>query len=310
MRITNSLMSQSFLSNLNKNSKNVFRYQEQLSSLKQVNRPSDDPLKVSKILDLKNELKQNAQYKTTISDAIDFINVQDSALASATNSLQRISALTQQAANGTYNAQDRQAIKTEIENEVESMLDSLNTNFGGRYIFGGQKSTEKPFTINREDGNFAIEYSGIDDEINGNVSKEIARGVNVDLQTDGKRLFNQQTDENGVIQNISTVFNELFEALDNNDTEALGGKILKQIESEMDNTVNTRTNIGAIQNRLTAAKDRNEAEYLNLETTLSTNQDIDLAETYMHYSMEMVAYQASMNMGTRILQTNIMDYVR
>ncbi|MDZ7835746.1 MAG: hypothetical protein U5K84_10940 [Alkalibacterium sp.] len=92
-------------------------------------RPSDDPLKVSKIIDLKNEIKQNKQYKTTIEDAIDFTNVQDSALANATNSLQRIHTLTQQAANGTYNTQDRQAIKTEIENEVETMMDSLNTNF-------------------------------------------------------------------------------------------------------------------------------------------------------------------------------------
>lgn len=297
-------MSQSFLSNLNKNTNNVFRYQEQLSSMKQVNRPSDDPLKVSKILDLKNEIKQNVQYKTTINDAIDFTNVQDSALASATDSLQRISALTQQAANGTYNNEDRQAIKTEIENEVESMLDSLNTNFGGRYIFGGQKSNVKPFTINREDGNFSIEYSGTGDAINGNTSKEISRGVSVDLQTDGSRLFEKDG------ENIGQLFNDLFTALDDSNTDALGGDLLGRVEKFMNNTVNTRTNIGAIQNRLTAAKNRNESEYLNLETALSTNQDIDLAETYMNYSMEMLAYQASMNMGTRILQTNIMDYVR
>ncbi|EXJ22372.1 Flagellar hook-associated protein FlgL [Alkalibacterium sp. AK22] len=306
MRITNSLMSQSFLNNLNKNSKSVFKYQEQLSSMKQVSRPSDDPLKVSKILDLKNELKQNTQYKTTINDAIDFTNVQDAALASATNSLQRISSLTQQAANGTYNSQDRQAIKTEIENEVESMLDALNTNFGGRYIFGGQKSTEKPFTINKDAGQFTIEYSGTDSEINGNTTKEIARGVSVDLQTDGKRLFEPK----GVEGNISTVLNDLFSALNEDDTQALGGQSLKKIEKLIDNTVNLRTNIGAIHNRLSAARDRNESEYLNLETSLSNTQDIDLAETYMQYSMQMVSYQASMNMGTRILQTNILDYVR
>lgn len=283
---------------------NVYKYQEQLSSMKQVNRPSDDPLKVSKILDLKNEIKQNVQYKTTINDSIDFTNVQDAALSSATDSLQRISVLTQQAANGTYNEQDRQAIKTEIENEIETMMDSLNTSFGGRYIFGGQKSNEKPFSINKEDGSFSIEYSGTGDGINGNVSKEISRGVTVDLQTDGSRLFEVDG------ENLGDIFNELFTALEENDTEALGGPVLEKIGKAMDNTVNVRTNIGSIQNRLIAARDRNEQEYLNLESTLSTNQDIDLAETYMHYSMEMVAYQASMNMGTRILQTNIMDYVR
>jgi len=306
MRITNSLMSQSFLSNLNKNSNKVFKYQEQLSSMKQISRPSDDPLKASKILDLKNELKQNDQYKTTINASIDFTNVQDAALGSATNSLQNISRLTQQAANGTYNEQDRQAIKTEIENEVASMLDALNTSFGGRYVFGGQRSTEKPFTINKEDGNFSIEYSGSGDTINGNVSREISRGVTVELQTDGNRLFEPKGD----VGNISEVFNDLFTALENNDTRALGGDVFQSIQTTMTNTVNMRTNIGAISNRLSAAKGRNESEYLNMAMALSTNQDIDLAETYMNYTMEMTAYQAAMQMGTRILQTNIMDYVR
>lgn len=306
MRVTNSLMSQSFLSNLNKNSNSVFKYQEQLSSLKQVNRPSDDPLKMSKILDLNHELKQNDQYKTTINDTIDFTNVQDAALDSATNSLQNISRLTQQAANGTYNASDRESIKAEIENEVASMLDSLNTSFGGRYVFGGQRSEEKPFAIHKEDGAFSIEYSGSNDAVNGNVSKEISRGVRVELLTDGNQLF----EPTGDIGNLSDVFNDLFTALDQNDTGALGGDVLQKIKTTLDSTVNVRTNIGAIHNRLSAARDRNDAEHLNMETTLSTNQDIDLAETYMHYTMEMTAYQAALNMGTRILQTNIMDYVR
>ncbi|WP_423189131.1 flagellar hook-associated protein FlgL [Alkalibacterium sp. f15] len=305
MRITNSLMSQNFLSNLNNNMNNVYKYQEQLSSLKQVSRPSDDPLKVSKIMDLKNEIKQNQQYKTTINDAIDFTNVQDSALANATNSLQRIHTLTQQAANGTYNTQDRQAIKTEIENEVETMMDSLNTNFGGRYVFAGKESTTKPFTTERaDDGNFSIKYEG-STMANNNVSKEIARGVNVELKTDGLDLFNN----NDGTENIGELFNDIFTALDADDVGKLGN-LLGDIESQLELTVNKRTEIGAIQNRLTAALDRNESEYLNLETSLSTNQDIDLAETYMNYTMEMNAYQASLSMGTKILQTNIMDYVR
>ncbi|OJF93934.1 flagellar hook-associated protein FlgL [Alkalibacterium sp. 20] len=304
MRITNSLMSQNFLSNLNNNMNNVYKYQEQLSSLKQVSRPSDDPLKVSKIMDLKNEIKQNKQYKNTINDAIDFTNVQDSALANATNSLQLIHTLTQQAANGTYNTQDRQAIKTEIQNEVETMMDSLNTNFGGRYVFAGQNSTTKPFTVNKDYGAFSLEYNGSKTG-NDNLSKEIARGVSVELKTDGSGLFNLK-DGTG---NIGDLFNDIFTALDSDNVGDLGN-LLGRIESQIDNTVNKRTDIGAIQNRLTAALNRNDSEYLNLETSLSTNQDIDLAETYMNYTMEMTAYQASLSMGTKILQTNIMDYVR
>lgn len=295
--------------NLNNNMKSVYKYQEQLSTMEQVSRPSDDPLKVSKVLDLNNEIKQNEEYKSTINDSIDFTNAQDSALANATNSMQRIYTLAQQAANGTYNDQDRDAIKTEVENEIDTLMDSLNTSFGGSYIFAGNNTTTKPFekTVDAE-GNFTgIKYNGTTEEdgISGNTTKEIARGVNVELQTDGRALMNSQSAED----NLGSFFNELLTALDDNNTEDIGGDLLGRVDSEMNNIVNLRTNIGATTNRLKAAKDRNESEFLNLKTTYSNTQDIDLAETYMQYSMEMVAYEASLQMGNKILQNSLLNYM-
>lgn len=288
--------------------KSVYKYQEQLSTMEQVSRPSDDPLKVSKVLDLNNEIKQNAEYKSTINDSIDFTNAQDSALANATTSMQRIYTLTQQAANGTYNNEDRQAAKAEIENEVDTMLDSLNTSFGGRYIFAGNNTTTKPFekTIDA-DGDFTgIVYNGtVDPQLSGNVTKEIARGVSVEMQTDGRKLMNEQ----GAGNDLGNFFNDMLTALDNDDTEALGGDLLERADTELNNIVNLRTTIGATHNRLQAAKDRNESEYLNLKTTYSNTQDIDLAETYMQYSMEMVAYEASLQMGNKILQNSLLNYM-
>lgn len=295
--------------NLNNNMKSVYKYQEQLSTMEQVSRPSDDPLKVSKVLDLNNEIKQNEEYKSTINDSIDFTNAQDSALANATNSMQRIYTLTQQAANGTYNDQDRDAIRTEVENEIDTLMDSLNTSFGGRYIFAGNNTTTKPFEKELDDdGNFAgIIYNGTTEEdgVSGNTTKEIARGVNVELQTDGRALMNSQGEED----NLGTFFNELLTALDGNDTAKLSEDLLERVDSEMNNIVNLRTNIGATTNRLKAAKDRNESEFLNLKTTYSNTQDIDLAETYMQYSMEMVAYEASLQMGNKILQSSLLNYM-
>ena len=184
-------------------------------------------------------------------------------------------------------------------------MDSFNTNFGGRYIFSVRIATTKPFSGRVDNnGDFSIEYAGTTCG-NANISKEISRGVNVELKTDGNRLF-QLENRNS---NIGDLFNKIYKALDSEDGDGLG-ELLGDIDSQIDNTVNTRTDIGAIQNRLTAALDRNDSEHLNLESSLSTNQDIDLAETYMNYTMEKTAYQASLSMGTKILQTNIMDYVR
>ena len=307
MRVTDSLMSQNFLRNLSTNAANVQKYQTQLSTLKEVSKSSDDPLRVSKIIDLKGSITQNVQDNKTISDSIDFTNVQDSALSSATDSLQRIKTLTQYSANDALSDDGRQANKAEIEEEINNFVSALNTKFGNRYLFAGKNTTEVPFEIERDDdGVFTgINYNGTTDPTDkGNLTREIAAGVTIELSTDGRSYLNEQTPGD----NIGTFFKDVLTALDKNDTKALSG-LLTRADDEIDNVVNNRSKIGAIYNSLQATKGRNETEKLNLDSTLSENQDIDLAEKYTQYMMEMTAYQSSMMMGTKILQTSILDYL-
>jgi len=48
---------------------------------------------------------------------------------------------------------------------------------------------------------------------------------------------------------------------------------------------------------------------LNLTETLSNKQDVDVAEKYMEYQNQMTAYQATLAMGTKIMQMTILDYI-
>lgn len=300
MRVTDSLMSKSFLRNLSANTSNVMKYQNQLSTLKEVSKPSDDPLKVSKILDLNNSIIQNDQYKTTINDAIQWTNVQDSALSSATESMQRIKTLIQYSANGTLSHEDRQANKAEIESEIQGTIDALNTNFGGRYVFAGMNTTEKPFSIDKDDAGeiTGITYNNDKDTGHGNLSREIAPGVSVELSTDGRNFMNTNGSED-----LGTFFSKALKALDEDDTEGLSN-LLSRADQEIENVVSNRSKTGSIFNRLTATLERNDSEKLNLKTMLSENQDIDLAEKYMQFTMEKSAYQAALSMGTKILDTS------
>lgn len=305
MRVTDSLMSKSFLRNLSANTANVMKYQNQLSTLKEVSKPSDDPLKVSKILDLNNSIIQNDQYKTTINDAIQWTNVQDSALSSATESMQRIKTLIQYSANGTLSSEDRQANKAEIESEIQGTVDALNTNFGGRYVFAGMNTTDKPFAIDKDGAGeiTGITYNNDKDTGHGNLSREIAPGVSVELSTDGRNFMNTNGSED-----LGTFFSKALKALDEDDTKELSN-LLGRADQEIENIVSNRSKTGSIFNRLTATLERNDSEKLNLKTMLSENQDIDLAEKYMQFTMEKSAYQAALFMGTKILDTSILDYL-
>lgn len=312
MRVTTSLMTKSYIRNLNRQTNKVQKYQEQLSSLKEVNRPSDDPLTVSKILDLNNNITQNESYLTTIDEAIDWTNVQDAALGQASNSLGRIRTLIQSAANGTMTSEDREAVKNDVEGEIGSFVDALNTSIGGRYVFAGQKTTSKPFDFVIDSDNLtnsALRYNGSDNIGSNNLPREVAPGVTVDLLTDGNRLTSVDEDEDY----LSNFFGKVLKALDSGATDeevkSLGNALLEQADAAFENVVGMRVDIGATFNRFESAKSRNETENLNLKSILSSKEDVDLAEKYMEYSMEMIAFEATLQIGTRVLQTNILNFL-
>ena len=307
------------IQNINRSQGKLEKYNNQLSSMKEISKPSDDPLRASQIMNLNNSLIQNEEFSVTIADTTDWTNMQDSALENATNSLRRITTLIQSASTGTMSDSDRQAIKAEMETEISTMVDSLNTNFGGKYVFSGMNTTTKPFEISRDTAGAmtGIQYQGTVDETdaNGNVvpvkadlSRTIATGVDVSLKTDGRQLMNEQ----GTLaekDDLGIFLTDALKALDANDTEALSGKLLARSNAETENVVNMRTEIGAISNRLKSAQERNTSENINLKSTRSNKQDVDLAEKYMEFTMEQQAFQAALSMGTKILQTNILDYL-
>lgn len=303
MRITNGITYNEFLKNFNTNATTVQKTLNQLSSLKKVNQASDNPLLVSKIIDLNSSISRNQTFGQTIKDSLSWVNTQDSALEAVGNSMLRIRSLIQSSANGgTMGEEELQANKTEIGQEIRSIIDSLNTSYDGRYIFSGQNTTTKPFSLNETNGEITgITYQGS----TTNLSREIASGVTIDLPTNGEQVLNNGTDGKG----LSEFFNGILTAVDTGDTSKLSDTYLKEIDDYRNNVTNMRTQIGTISNRLQASSSRNDTQQIQLKESLSEKQDVDVAQKYLEYQNQMVAYRATLAMGTKIMQTSILDYL-
>lgn len=272
-------MSSNFINNLQSNLKNLSKVQNQLSSLKEVSKSSDNPMLVSEIMDLNNNIIQNEEYMSTIKDSIGFSNMQDSAYDAATKSLSRIRTLMQQAGTDTMNNEDRQLVKAEVEAEIQTLTDALNTNFGGKYIFSGMNTTTKPFSITTDaDGKMTgLNYAGTTDATSsGNLTRRIAQGVQIELKTDGRKLLNDQGNADQP-DNLGTFLSDVVTALEKGDVKALSGELLGRADKEIDNIVTQRAENGAVFNRLEASKERNTSENLNLESMRSDKEEIGRA---------------------------------
>lgn len=341
MRVSSNVTYNDFIKNLGTNASKVQKTLNQISSLKEVSKSSDNPLLVSKIMNLNVAIARNETFGQEIKDSQDWINTQFGALQHVNDSMNNIRRLVQHSANGTQDVDEIKANRNEIQQEIEGIVESLNTNFDGRYIFGGTDTTNPPFSVVRkpdingeDDPNgevIGIKYNGSEDE----VSREIADSVVVNLPTNGGNILggSEMNDFlNDLIGHMDFYINNK-ERLSEIDRDSLDSNnpaeqdILDDLD-RLDNWSSTmssnigdldarkgdiaefQTRIDSTANRLKSAGSRNETEKLSLNSTLSDRQDVDVAEKYMEYQNQMLAYQTTMAMGTKIMQTSILDYVR
>ncbi|TDT50622.1 flagellar hook-associated protein FlgL [Fonticella tunisiensis] len=299
MRITNRVLVKSYLSDLTANLENMKKYQEQLSSGKEVRRPSDNPFKAARAMELTTSIAVNERYKANIDEGIGWLETTDVALGQMNDALQRIRELTVQGSNGTYDSTQRYSIQKEIEQLKESLAQIGNTFYDGRYIFGGDKTTEPPFKI--VDGK--VIYQG---STNG-LKKEFSQGVIMDIAINGNKFANdskiQPADEDGVFKVISEIINDLANNKSPSDR-------LKELDEQIDNILKLRAEVGAKSNRLNAMKSKNEDEIFNMTELLSKTVDIDIAQKIMEYSVMESIYTASLQAGAKILQPSLLDFLR
>lgn len=305
MRITNNTLTGNYLRNLNNNLKQMQKYQNQLSTGKEISKPSDNPMLVARIMGLDSNVRMNEQYGRNIDDSLGWTDTADGALSGMTSVVQRARELVVYGANGTLSDTDRLALRDEVVMLKEQMVQILNTNYDGRFIFGGQKTTEPPFSINTD--NKMIYEGGTNADKEGQISREIAQGVTIQIESDGSKI----TTVEGSDTDLGGLLDKVISALENEDErDSLSGVLLGDMDEHLDNVIRFRSKMGAVYNRLEAAQERNTSENLNMSELLSKSEDIDLAEKMMEFSMMSTVYQASLSTGAKILQPSLLDYIR
>jgi flagellar hook-associated protein 3 FlgL len=115
------------------------------SSGLRVQQPGDDPAAAGQIT-----LHAQAQARAkAIADATqrgsDELNAVDSALGTIANAVSQARQLAVQLSNATYTAAQRAAAASQIDGIFAQVVSALNTEVGGRYVFGGTKDSAPPF---------------------------------------------------------------------------------------------------------------------------------------------------------------------
>lgn len=141
MRITNRIMTNNSLSNINKNKTNLTTLEEQYNTGKKIQRPSDDPIIAVRALRLRSNLTElNQYYEKNIPDARSWMQVTESSLNQINSLLTSIHTLCDQASQDTLTAEDRNSIMQTILQYKDQIYQEGNASYAGRYVFSGFKT--------------------------------------------------------------------------------------------------------------------------------------------------------------------------
>lgn len=292
-RVTDNSIHTRVLANLQRNIARGEKIQEQLSSGKQINRPSDSPSGTVSSLQLRAETRSNHQYVRNADDGLGWLGTMDDTLSSASTLVNRARDLAVQGLNqGAANAQSNAALATEMDQIRSSLIGYANTKYLDRPIFGG---TTAGGTAYDPDGG----YVGDD----GQTTRTAAAGTRVRVDATGPEAFGS-----GGTQ-LFTVLRDLSDSIRGGDVGAMQDN-LKKLDNVGNTMKTTHSDIGARYNRLTQMKQSAQDRLLTVTSQLSDIEDVDLPKTIMEMQLQQTSYQAALAASAKVIQPSLIDFLR
>lgn len=147
MRITNNMMFDTSIRNLNANLERLDAAQVQYSTQSKIQVPSDDPVIATRAIKYRDYVADVQQYQKNTSDATSWMEVTDDALQGIADYMTRLKELITNGANDTNSTSSKTAIADEIKEIKKGLVDTMNTSYAGRYIFAGYNTDQPPYKL-------------------------------------------------------------------------------------------------------------------------------------------------------------------
>ena len=133
MRITNTMMTNTTMRNVNKSKTNLYTTEQQMASQKKISKPSDDPIIAIRALSLRTSLAEVEQYlKKNVPDAKAWIKLTETSLDNMDGIYTDLVKLCTQGENDTFETTNRQAI---IQSDSCSTVRACLKKTSGEVIF-------------------------------------------------------------------------------------------------------------------------------------------------------------------------------
>jgi flagellin-like hook-associated protein FlgL len=293
VRITQRAVALTSLQGLSRNLDAVGRLQQQLTSGRLINAPSDSPTGTNKAMQTRGETAAVAQQARNISDAKGWLEQADSTLQAMLDMTRRVRELAVQGQNGgTASAASREALATEVKSLREGLLDLANTSVQGRPLFGGVTPDGAAY----DDTGKYIGLPG------AGILRRLSASETVRVDVDGPQAFGD--DGGNLFDVVGAIGQDLVDA-----PSAVSGH-LDEIDAVMEKMMTALATVGSRAARVERAEQLNFDRSVTLQSQLAQTENVDLPETIMRLQMQQVGYEAALAATAKAISPTLMDYLR
>ncbi len=334
MRITTSMMTNKYVRNLNKSANEMNHLNEKVATGRKFFKGSEDPIGAIKAYKLRREFRASEMYDTNISDVDSFLTTAETNLTEISKNLELTYTSYLKGITGTMSSDDREIIAKHLDNLQESILTTLNSKIGDRYVFGGTSKDKMPFTLEEGTGNLLYKGVNVNDSTKLDILKELSNEtIHIDLglgmtftgsQLNKDTVFDMSmagikfmgygtingTDD-GVPNNLYSLIGKIKDELRSNEFSMEKIKpYISNFETNKKQVLVSVTDIGSKTNYLEFLKTRNEDGQFNINKDILNVEYVDKAEAIVQFKMQEYSYNAALSMGNKILQNSFIDFMK
>lgn len=292
MRVTEGSAAYNSLLGLQSTASRLSDLQSQLSSGRQITKPSDNPTGTATALGLRAELKRLSQYQNNATDAIGWLTTTDTTLSSAVTQLQTVRTLVLQGLNtGANSAASNEALAQQVDQIRTSLIGLSNASYLGRPIFGGTTATTSAFDSSGK-------YVGD----TGTVTRTVGPNTSLTINAVGTDVFGP---------NGSSVFDVLAgisNSLRTNPANLTAD--LAKLDAATTRISSQQGLAGSIYQRVQNSQGLLSSSTLTLRSQLSDIEDVDVADLAIKVSSADAAYQAALATTAKVRQVSLLDFLR
>lgn len=271
--------------------------QTEITSGNKINQPSDDPAGAADIVRLTGDKAEIAQYTSNAAAGQDRLNFTDSVLSNVQTMIQRVITLGQTALGnlGLGSNTDPSEYTTEINSLRDQLVSTANSSFQGSYLFGGTVADKPPYALQPDQ---SVTYQG-----NSNVTKvQVGGSSTLQVQIPGDQVFS------GSINAFDSI-KQLSDAITSGDKAAIQAQ-LGNLQQYYDSVSVVRTQVGALINQSQSVQSDLQSYELARASDQSRIQSADLAQVTTDFTQTQTTLQAAMQVGAKISQLSLLDYVQ